>query len=133
MWVNLRSVLEPDRPIFLQIKENIEDDILRDHLSANDQIPSTNELVAYYEINPVTAMKGVNLLADEGIVYKKRGIGMFVSPDAKERLLAKYKSSFMTDIVSDVVKKAEQLQITKDELKQMIDIVWKGDRKNADD
>ncbi len=129
----MRSVLEPDRPIFLQIKENIEDDILRDHLSANDQIPSTNELVAYYEINPVTAMKGVNLLADEGIVYKKRGIGMFVSPDAKERLLAKYKSSFMTDIVSDVVKKAEQLQITKDELKQMIDIVWKGDRKNADD
>lgn len=129
----MRSVLEPDRPIFLQIKENIEDDILRDHLSANDQIPSTNELVAYYEINPVTAMKGVNLLADEGIVYKKRGIGMFVSPEAKERLLVKYKSSFMTDIVSDVVKKAEQLQITKDELKQMIDIVWEGDRKNADD
>lgn len=129
----MRSVLEPDRPIFLQIKENIEDDILRDNLGANDQIPSTNELVAYYEINPVTAMKGVNLLADEGIVYKKRGIGMFVSPDAKERLLTKYKSSFMTDIVSDVVKKAEQLRITKDELKQMIDTVWEGDRKNADD
>jgi DNA-binding transcriptional regulator YhcF (GntR family) len=117
----------------LQIKENIEDDILRDHLGANDQIPSTNELVAYYGINPVTVMKGVNLLADEGIIYKKRGIGMFVSPDAKERLLAKYKSSFMTDIVSDVVKKAEQLQIAKDELKQMIDTVWEGDRKNADD
>lgn len=123
----MKANLQADRPIFMQIKETIEDDILQGRLGADDKIPSTNELVAYYSINPVTVMKGVSLLVDEGIVYKKRGVGMFVSPDAREKLMEKYKPAFFDEYVKETVEKSKQLSIPKDALIEMIDRAWEED------
>lgn len=72
----------------------IENDILRDVLLEDERVPSTNELAKLYAINPSTAAKGINILVDAGILYKKRGIGMFVSDGAKEVIRTKRKASF---------------------------------------
>ena len=78
-----------DKPIFQQVAEFIENQILDGLLLPEEQTPSTNEFQKYTEINPATARKGLNLLVDEGIIYKKRGLGMYVSKNAKEIILTK--------------------------------------------
>lgn len=72
----------------------IENDILRDVLLEDERVPSTNELAKLYAINPSTAAKGINILVDAGILYKKRGIGMFVNDGAKEVIRTKRKARF---------------------------------------
>ena len=94
----------------------IENDILRDVLLEDERVPSTNELAKLYAINPATAAKGINILVDAGILYKKRGIGMFVSDGAKEVIRTKRKAQFYENYVSEIVNEAKTLGITKDEL-----------------
>jgi DNA-binding transcriptional regulator YhcF (GntR family) len=120
----VKRKLEDGRPIFLQIKENIEEDILNGTLGAGDQIPSTNELVNLYTINPVTVLKGVSMLTDEGIIYKKRGIGMFVAQDAFEKLQGRYTRSFAEDYGEKIVYRARQLGMTKKALQDLINRIW---------
>lgn len=76
-----------NKPIFIQIKEGIEDSVLQGIYNEGEQIPSITELALRYQINPATALKGINILVENNIVYKKRGIGMFVCEGAVERLL----------------------------------------------
>lgn len=87
--------LSQDKSIYLQISEMIETDIIRGILLEEEKVPSTNELAKLYAINPATAAKGVNILVDEEILYKKRGIGMFVSSGAKARILEKRRGAFL--------------------------------------
>ena len=98
----------------------IENDILRDILLEEERVPSTNELAKLYAINPATAAKGVNLLVDEGILYKKRGIGMFVAQGAKSQITAKRRKHFYDDYVKSLMAEAVSLGITKEELIEMI-------------
>ena len=98
----------------------IENDILRDILLEEERVPSTNELAKLYAINPATAAKGVNLLVDEGILYKKRGIGMFVATGAKRQIVEKRKKDFYDDYVKSLLAEAGSLGITKKELISMI-------------
>ena len=128
----MKTELQDNRPIFLQIKETIENDIMTGKLGEDERIPSTNELVAFYNINPVTVMKGVNLLVEEGTVYKKRGIGMFVSPNAKEKLLNMNQSSFFDELIKPLVERSKQLDISKATLVEMIANAWEGGDENAD-
>ena len=72
-------MIEEGRALFLQIAEGVEDSIIDGSLSEESQAPSTNELAAFFRINPATAAKGVNMLVDKGVLYKRRGIGMFVA------------------------------------------------------
>lgn len=88
------------KSIYIQISEMIETDICRGILLEEEKVPSTNELAKLYTINPATAAKGVNILVDEGILYKKRGIGMFVSKGAKDMILNKRKVHFMRTMSS---------------------------------
>ena len=88
-------MLDDSRPIFLQIAELIEGDIVAGALPEEAQAPSTNEFAAFYRINPATAAKGINKLVDEGILYKKRGIGMFVATGARARLLERRREEFL--------------------------------------
>ena len=90
----MNEILTQEKSIYIQIKEMIESDILRDILLEEERVPSTNELAKLYAINPATAAKGVNILVDEGVLYKKRGIGMFVSDGAKEVIRTKRKARF---------------------------------------
>ncbi|SCZ76379.1 GntR family transcriptional regulator [Pseudobutyrivibrio xylanivorans] len=113
--------LGEDKSIYLQISEMIEDEILRDILREEEQVPSTTELSKFYKINPATAAKGINLLVDKGILYKKRGIGMFVCEGAKEKIQETRKTSFYENYVKKIISEAKLIGIDKAELKKMID------------
>ncbi|HTE64189.1 MAG TPA: GntR family transcriptional regulator [Solirubrobacteraceae bacterium] len=112
--------MDEDRPIFQQIAEQIENDIISGVLPEETQVPSTNEFAAFHRINPATAGKGVNLLVDTGILYKKRGIGMFVASGARARLKAQRAHQFSERYVRPLLLEAEKLGITLDQLATMI-------------
>lgn len=110
-----------DRSIYLQLAESIEDDILKGIFAEEEQIPSTTQMSVQYRINPATAAKGVNLLVDEGIIYKKRGIGMFVSAGAKEKIINKRRQQFFDKFIISMLEEAKKLGIPKQELIKMIE------------
>ncbi len=116
----MSKYFDPDKPIYVQVREKIEDQIINRQLQEGDQAPSTNQLVNFYKINHATVSKGVNQLVDEGILYKKRGIGMFVAEGAREKLIQKRKESFMEDYVVKLVQEAEKLGITEEEMVDLI-------------
>ena len=116
----MQELLNQEKSIYLQIKEMIENDIIRDILLEEERVPSTNELAKLYAINPATAAKGVNLLVDEGILYKKRGIGMFVAAGARQVIVRKRKERFFDDYIRSLLTEAASLGITKEELIDMI-------------
>jgi len=109
-----------DRPIFLQIAENIEDAILSGAFSEDGQIPSITEFSVNYKINPATANKGINLLVDRGIVYKRRGVGMFVSKGASDILRAERREQFFENYIENLVQEARRLGISAEEISEMI-------------
>lgn len=112
--------MDDSRPIFQQIAEQIENDIIAGVLAEESQVPSTNEFAAFHRINPATAGKGVNLLVDTGILYKKRGIGMFVAEGSRARLVAERRDQFRTQYVEPLLVEAEKLGITPEQLSTMI-------------
>jgi DNA-binding transcriptional regulator YhcF (GntR family) len=114
------SLMDDTRPIFMQIAERIENDIIEETLLEESQVPSTNQFAVFYQINPATAAKGVNLLVDQGILYKKRGIGMFVASGARAVLMEKRKEQFYEQYVVTMIREAEKLGITLDQLTKMI-------------
>lgn len=126
----MNEILTQEKSIYIQIKEMIESDILRDILLEEERVPSTNELAKLYAINPATAAKGVNLLVDEGILYKKRGIGMFVAEGAKEQIMKKKKEHFYDDYIRSLLAEARNLGITKQELISMIEESAEGGKEN---
>src|SRR5215813_15625419 len=113
-------VIDDTRPIFVQIAERIENDILAGELPEEAQVPSTNQFAAFYQINPATAAKGVNLLVDQGILYKKRGLGMYVAPGARAKVLEKRREEFFAQYVLTMLREAEKLGISEEELTAMV-------------
>lgn len=122
----MRATLDGNSPIFKQVKEAIEEEILSGALAPGEQIPSNRKLVALWEVNPMTVMKGVGLLADEGIIYKKRGEGMFVASDAPERLKKRLGENFRREHIEVLVKLAVALGIGLEELHAQINEVWES-------
>jgi DNA-binding transcriptional regulator YhcF (GntR family) len=116
----MEHLIDDTRPIFVQIAERIENDIIAGELSEESQVPSTNQFASFYQINPATAAKGVNLLVDQGILYKKRGLGMYVASGARERLLEKRREQFFERYVVTMLQEAEKLGITPEQLTEMI-------------
>ncbi|MFB9278872.1 GntR family transcriptional regulator [Cohnella cellulosilytica] len=112
--------MDDSRPIFVQIAERVENDILEGRLPEESQVPSTNQFAAFYQINPATVLKGINLLVDQGILYKKRGIGMFVATGVREIIMGKRKEQFYEQYVVSMIKEAEKLGITTEQLTDMI-------------
>ncbi|WP_382307627.1 GntR family transcriptional regulator [Herbiconiux sp. UC225_62] len=112
--------MDESRPIFVQIAEQIENDIIAGILPEEGQVPSTNEFATFHRINPATAGKGVNLLVDDGVLYKKRGIGMFVAAGARDRLVAKRRDQFQSEYIRPLVTEAGKLGISETQLVEMI-------------
>ena len=108
-------------PIFLQLSQGLEDEILSGVYREGEQIPSITELAASYKINPATALKGINLLVDAGIVYKKRGIGMLVSQGALQLLKEKRQDEFFQQYVLPMVQEAKRLSIQPETLRDWIE------------
>jgi len=112
----MKSVFNTDKPIYIQIRELIEDQIINKQLNEDGQAPSTNQLVNFYKINHATVSKGINQLVEEGILYKKRGIGMFVAEGARAKILKKRRESFIEDHIVTLVQEADKLEITTEEI-----------------
>lgn len=109
------------KPIYVQIAEGIEDDILNGLLSVDDQAYSQYQIAKQFNINPATAAKGINLLVIEGILYKKRGLGMHVSENAMGIIQNKRKQNFLSTLLKEIIHEAQKLGISREELKIMID------------
>ena len=116
MTVNADDV----KPIYLQVSEWLENEILSGKIKPDDKVYSQYQLAEMFNINPATAAKGLNLLATEDILYKKRGLGMFVRADAKEKIAAKRKNSTLKRLVLEIVRETKRLNIHEEELMDMI-------------
>jgi GntR family transcriptional regulator len=112
--------LDEGTPLFAQIAERLAEEIADGGLAEGERVPSMNELAAFYRINPATAAKGLNLLADDGLLEKRRGIGMFVASGARKRLLARRRDQFAGRYVEPLLAEAARLGIGTDELLALI-------------
>jgi DNA-binding transcriptional regulator YhcF (GntR family) len=112
--------LDDGTPLFVQIAEQLADDIVDGVLAEGARVPSTNELAAFYRINPATAAKGINLLVDDGVLEKRRGIGMFVAAGATEQLRAGRRKRFAEQYVDPMLAEAGRLGIDNDTLVSLI-------------
>ena len=121
--------LNSDKSIYVQIAENIENEILSGNLREEDQAPSTNQFAKIYQINPATAGKGLNLLVEEGILYKKRGLGMFVAEGAKKKILKKRQITFFKEILPGIITEAKRLEISAEDIINYIEKGERGDNK----
>ena len=126
----MRGTLNDQSLIYLQIARMLEDDILRGVYREEEQVPSTNELARGYNINPATAAKGIDLLVSDGILYKRRGIGMFVAKGAEETVKQKRKAAFYDGYIKPLVKEGASLALTREELVAMLERAI-GEEKEA--
>lgn len=110
-----------DKPIYLQVVDMIENEIILNRLLEDDQVPSTNEFSKVYNINPATARKGLNILAENNIVYKKRGLGMFVTKEARSIILKKRQKDFFDIVLPETIKEAKRLEISFDDILKYIE------------
>ncbi|WP_062069271.1 GntR family transcriptional regulator [Demequina sediminicola] len=113
--------MDDSRPLFQQIAEQLEAQILDGSLAEESAVPSINALAAFHRINPATALKGVTQLVDAGVLYKRRGVGMFVAPGARERLRAQRSEEFSAEYVRPLVVHARALGLSAAQVHIMID------------
>lgn len=112
--------LDDNRPIYIQIKEMIEDSILNGTYQVEERIPSTNELAKFYTINPATARQGMNELVQENIIEKKRGVGMFVTEEARTIIMEKRQQAFYEAYILPLKLEAEKINISEENIIHMI-------------
>jgi GntR family transcriptional regulator len=112
--------LDEGTPLFVQVADRLAGEIADGGLAEGERVPSSNELSAFYRINPATAAKGINMLADDGLLEKRRGIGMFVATGARQRLLARRRAEFAERFVDPLLSEAARLGIDTDELLALI-------------
>ncbi len=112
--------VENEKPIFIQLAESLEDNILKGIYPEETQIPSTTEVAVLLKINPATVNRGVNLLVDEGIIYKKRGVGMFVCQGAHDKILAKHRQAFYHNYLLPMLDEAKNLGLSPEDVVGMI-------------
>lgn len=110
-----------DTPIFIQIAEQLEVSIFTGVFPEETKIPSTNEISALLNINPHTVLKGMNMLVDEEVIYKKRGLGMFVKEGAVEKIRQKRQSQFYDQYIATLISEAVRLKMSKEELISLIE------------
>lgn len=110
-------------PLFVQIASFVADLIVDGTLKPGEQAPSTNQLAQFHEINPATARKGLALLVDDHVLEKRRGLGMFVTDGARDRILAKRREDFAGNYIAPLIDEALHLGYTRSNLHDLIDRV----------
>lgn len=113
--------LNSEKPIFLQIADEIEDAIFTEVFKEGEQIPSTTEIATKWKINPHTVLKGMNLLVDHNIIYKKRGLGMFVQEGACSSIRNKRQEKFYDTYIARLLNEAKKLEMTKEDIMTLIE------------
>lgn len=126
-------MLETDgsKPIYIQIAEWLENEILEGAISANEKVYSQYQLAEIFNINPATAGKGLTLLLEKEIVYKRRGLGMFVSEDGRDKLLSERTSAILEKQIMNLLEEAKRLQIDYEQLLALLDKAYRGQGGNG--
>ena len=117
-------------PIYIRIVQGVKESILSGQLKEEDKIPSTTYLSNTYKINILTVNKAINLLVDEGLVYKKRGIGMFVKTGALKKLIKEGRETFKQYYVKATIIEGIRLQYSADELVEIFKSVYSEVKDN---
>lgn len=112
---------DSEKPIYMQIATELEDAIVTGAFAEEAQIPSTTEISAQFTINPATVLKGMSLLVDQGILYKKRGVGMFVKEGAAEQIRESRKAQFFETYILSMVREAKRIGLSREELLGLIE------------
>ncbi len=107
-------------PIYQQLADQMEEMIFSGLFPEGDQVPSTTQLSQELHINPATVLKGMNMLADQQLLEKRRGRGMFVTAGAQEKIMEKRKEGFYQNYVASLIQEATKLGITEDHLLTLI-------------
>ncbi|CAM4227722.1 GntR family transcriptional regulator [Jeotgalicoccus halotolerans] len=118
----MSNLLNEKKPIYEQIRDWLADQIIDETLVEHDKVPSTNEIVTYFKVNHITVSKGVTELVEEGVLYKKRGVGMFVSEGARGKLLEKRREGFVEEYLKPMLEEAGKLDLSKSDIQKMIDM-----------
>ncbi|MDV6379157.1 GntR family transcriptional regulator [Sporosarcina sp. GW1-11] len=118
--------IDGEKPIYLQIAEWLEKEIIDGTLKADDKVYSQYQLAELFNINPATAGKGLTILLDAELIYKKRGLGTFVSSNAREKLLEKRKDFTLRRLVRELLDEAKLLGIEEQQLIRLIESERKG-------
>ncbi|HLR64878.1 MAG TPA: GntR family transcriptional regulator [Pseudogracilibacillus sp.] len=113
------------KPIYLQIAEWLENEILQGHFQEDDKVHSQYTLAEMFQINPATAAKGLTALGEAGILYDRRGLGKFVQAGAREKLKEKRKKVVMETLIEQLIKEANYLNIDKKEVLNMIESIYR--------
>ncbi|OZG68103.1 GntR family transcriptional regulator [Bifidobacterium eulemuris] len=108
-------------PLFKQVANQLNEAIVAGTYREGEQVPSTTEISAAYRINPATVLKGMNLLVDQGLLEKRRGLGMFVATGAREKARTAMREEFLTKRVTQLVAEAKRLGIGPGELSELIE------------
>ncbi|MBC8196411.1 MAG: GntR family transcriptional regulator [Candidatus Marinimicrobia bacterium] len=114
-----------DKPIFLQLAEEIRQSILNGNLKEGEFIPSVRKLSSQFELNPITVMNTIKTLVEEGILDKKRGLGMQIKVGTFNKLKEERKNKFLNKDLVNVIKNANLLGISLSDLKKQISIISK--------
>ncbi|MBK0422157.1 GntR family transcriptional regulator [Leucobacter sp. CSA2] len=113
-------MFDDSRPIFQQLAERLEDEILGGIYGEEDQVPSTNELAGHMRINPATAGKALNLLVDRGVLYKRRGIGMFVAEGARALIAEERQRGITEHFIAPLLAEARKLGLSAQDIIRLI-------------
>ena len=118
----MSNLLNEKKPIYEQIRDWLADQIIDETLVEDDKVPSTNEIVTYFKVNHITVSKGVSELVEEGVLYKKRGVGMFVAEGARDKLLEARRDGFVEEYLKPMLEEAKKLDLTEEDIQTMIDV-----------
>jgi GntR family transcriptional regulator len=108
--------LDGDQPIYRRIAAQIRAEITSGTLAEEDQVMSTNQYAAFHRVNPATVGKAFGELVDEGLLYKRRGLGMFVRPGARQRLQSERRARFGAVFLLPALEEADRLGIPLDDV-----------------
>ncbi len=120
------KIFNDDTPIYLQLRKHIEEQILDSALKEEDPIPSLRNMARDYSLNPITVANALSALVEEGILYKKRGLGFFVAQAARRRIIESQRQTFDTEVLTPALQKARQLEFGEDELHARIKQIYGG-------
>ena len=118
----MSNLLNEKKPIYEQIRDWLADQIIDETLVEHDKVPSTNEIATYFKVNHITVSKGVTELVEEDVLYKKRGVGMFVEEGARNKLLASRREGFVEEYLKPMLEEARKLDLTESDIQKMIDV-----------
>ena len=124
------DIINETIPIFARIAEGIKDHILSGDIKEGEQIASTTQISKEYNINIATVNKGINVLVSEGVVFKKRGIGMFVADGAVKKLIEERRKVFKERYIAGTLQEAKRLRYTVEELQKMVAEVYAEDHND---